>query len=177
MEAGIPIEELRVHQYLVIEIASDQAVLSELVTRLGMSDSVKIKAMSRIDDPALLVDLGTYVAVSNKLSLSQEWLHAVSAAAKKTDPSLLLKVSGSAKMIIRKAHNDRTVTVGGRHNDIWQRVPHVSSDCHEDNTVWTQRKGGGYGEWGYHADAPVAGREEHQDSSPLESWDRMFRIR
>ena len=31
MEAGVPIEELRVHQYLVIEIATDPAVLSELV--------------------------------------------------------------------------------------------------------------------------------------------------
>ncbi len=32
MDAGIPIEELRIHQYLVIEIASDPAVLSELIT-------------------------------------------------------------------------------------------------------------------------------------------------
>ncbi len=151
----------------------DQGFFMQIV-RGSYSASDKAKALKKVTDPDALAELASYVSARNDLNLSRTWLQTASEAAGK-DPGLLLKVSEAAGEIIRHSHADGSVPTKGRHDDAWQRVPHISSDCHEDNTVWTPKKGP-WGEWGYHADQSLPGSQTHQDSCALSEWEQAFRV-
>ena len=150
---------------------TDQGFFMQIIQG-SYSASDKAKALKKVTDPDALAELAPYISARNDLNLSRTWLQAASEAAGK-DPELLLKVSAAAGEIIRNSHADGSVPTKGRHDDAWQRVPHVSSDCHEDNTVWTQKKGP-WGEWGYHADQSLPGSLTHQDSCALSEWEKAF---
>ena len=148
----------------------DQEFLVDVVrTKAGGMD---LEAVRRITDPDQLAEAGKSVLQSRSQELARVWLESMYQAAAH-DPKMLLKVSGTAREIIRKAHSDGRTMVGGKHDDSWQRVPHMSSDCHDDQTPWTKAKGP-WGEWGYHGDASVKGTIEHQDTNPLKIWESRF---
>ena len=152
----------------------DQIFLAEAVRGIypGINDVAKEEAVRRITDPDRLAALGASLSGCRNPSLSRAWLEAATAAAE-SNPDLMLKVSGTARQMIRNAHTDTQIVVGNRHDDGWQRVPHMSSDCHEDHTPWTQAKGP-WGEWGWHGDGTSGGTKQHQDTNPLSNWQKRY---
>lgn len=156
---------------------NDEAFLAKVAgdgARLfpGLNTSVQVEAIRGIKDPERLAELGKNILLCRNQELSRVWLEHMYKAAV-NDPQMMLKVSETARIMIRNAHADGQKMVGGRHNDGWQRVPHVSSDCHEDSTPWTQAKGP-WGEWGYHGDGTTGSVSQHQDTNPLSAWENRF---
>ncbi len=155
----------------------DEAFLAKVAgegTRLfpGLGTSVQVEAVRGISDPEILAAVGKNIIRCRDPELARVWLEHMYKAAV-YDPQMMLKVSETARQIIRNAHADGQKMVGGRHDDSWQRVPHMSSDCHEDHTPWTQAKGP-WGEWGYHGDGTTSGVSQHQDTNPLSTWEKRF---
>lgn len=160
-----------------LSMIDDQAFLAKVAgegTRAvpGLNPGMQVEALRRISDPEILAGIGDRIVWNNNHDLARVWLERVYKAAV-DDPQMMLKVSGNARRIIRGAHTDGQKAVGGRHNDGWQRVPHMSSDCHEDHTPWTQAKGP-WGEWGYHGDGMTGGTTQHQDTNALSTWKNKF---
>ena len=149
---------------------NDQEYLKNVVkTNAG---GMALEAVRGISNPEILADVGKDIITRRDQELARVWLEHMYKAAV-NDPQMMLKVSATVRQIIRNAHADGQKMVGGKHNDGWQRVPHVSSDCHEDHTPWTQAKGP-WGEWGYHGDGTTSGVLQHQDTNPLSTWEKRF---
>ena len=160
-----------------VRLVSDEAFLAEVVRGDSkafpkLNASVRAEAIRRINDPETLASLRTDIFMCRNPDVSRVWLEKIYKAAL-DDPKLMQKVSDTAHLVIRSAHADGYQTVGGGHNDSWQRVPHMSSDCHDDSTPWTPAKGP-WGEYGYHGDGTTGGRQQHQDTNPLSTWENRF---
>lgn len=152
----------------------DQAFLAEIVggSFPGISSAMQVEALRGLRDPETLAGLGNRISRRKDQELSRVWLEHMYKAAV-DNPELMLRVSGTARSIISNAHADGQMQVGGRHTDSWQRVPHMSSDCHEDHTPWTSAKSA-WGEWGYHGDGTTGSTLQHQDSNPFDTWEERF---
>ena len=160
-----------------VRMISDETFLAEVIRGDSkafpkLNASVRVEAIRQIKDPESLASLRTDVFLCRNPDVSRIWLEKIYQAAV-YDPKLMQTVSDTARLVIRAAHDDGQRSVGGGHNDSWQRVPHMSSDCHDDSTPWTPAKGP-WGEWGYHGDGTTGGRLQHQDTNPLASWENRF---
>ncbi|GEM_PF-3920653 len=150
---------------------TDQSVLCG-IARNDAELSVKVAAIERITDSKALKELVSALPTLNNFFAKRVLQHAVNVAMEA--PQLLTDLAPWASAAIRDSHQDFNQKIPGAHTDMWQEVPHVSSDCHSDDTPWTQQKGT-YGMWGYHGDGTATAEERHVDTVPLSQFKQQFK--